>query len=133
MSRTILALFLLAAGIACADAPVRTDGDLEHWADETLSGAVARHQASGIAVAMLRDGKVLFSKGYGHADSEGKVAVDPDTTPFSIGSITKSFTATAVAQCSSAASSIPWMIRPTGICAEFNCPAPTAGMSRCAT
>jgi len=77
---------------------VRSDAEWQDWADRTLSAAIAEHRASGIAVALVRDGKLLYSKGYGYADLERKVDVDPGQTPFSLGSITKCFTATAIAQ-----------------------------------
>jgi len=88
----------LAAEPALAAVPAHSDAELRAWADKELSGAIAEHRASGIAVAIVRDGNVLYSKGYGHADPEGKVDVDPSLTPFSLGSITKCFTATAIAQ-----------------------------------
>ena len=89
---------LLLHSAAVAEAPAPTDTQLQQWADDTLSGAIAQHRASGIAVAIVRDGKLMYSQGYGHSDQAGKIVVDPSQTPFSIGSITKSFTATAVAQ-----------------------------------
>lgn len=52
----------------------------------------------GAVVAVVRDGKIVFSKGYGVADLEKKTPVVPDKTIFRIGSITKVFTATAVLQ-----------------------------------
>lgn len=86
------------AGATVVASPLHTDAELRQWADDTLTTAVDQRRASGIAVALVRDGNLVFLKGYGHADSAGKVGVDPNETPFSIGSITKSFTATAVAQ-----------------------------------
>jgi CubicO group peptidase (beta-lactamase class C family) len=94
----LLSILLLQSPAAVAEIPAHTDTELQHWADDTLSGAIAQHRASGIAVAIVRDGKLIYSQGYGHADQAGKILVDPSQTPFSIGSITKSFTATAVAQ-----------------------------------
>jgi CubicO group peptidase (beta-lactamase class C family) len=75
-----------------------TDAELQQWADQGLGGAVDQRHASGVAVAIVREGRLIYSKGYGHADAAGRAAVGPNDTPFSIGSISKSFTATAVAQ-----------------------------------
>jgi CubicO group peptidase (beta-lactamase class C family) len=94
----VLSILLLNSAMALAGAPAPTDTQLQQWADDTLSGAIAQHRASGIAVAIVRDGKLMYSQGYGHSDPAGKVMVDASQTPFSIGSITKSFTATAIAQ-----------------------------------
>ncbi|HET9908456.1 MAG TPA: serine hydrolase, partial [Anaerolineales bacterium] len=44
------------------------------------------------------DGKLLFAKGYGYADVENAIPVDPEQTIFRIGSVTKLFTWTAVMQ-----------------------------------
>jgi CubicO group peptidase (beta-lactamase class C family) len=46
----------------------------------------------------VKDGQVLFQKGYGYADVEEKKPVLPDQTLFRPGSISKLFTATAVMQ-----------------------------------
>jgi CubicO group peptidase (beta-lactamase class C family) len=100
LTRRAAALAVILCGIASPllAAAVPTDADMQQWADAALSKAIEQRRASGIAVAVVRDGRLVYSKGYGHADSAAKIAVDPDETPFSIGSITKSFTATAVAQ-----------------------------------
>src|SRR5262245_5610650 len=52
----------------------------------------------GAAIAVVKDGKIFFSKGYGYADFEKKLPVIPDQTIFRIGSITKVFTATSLVQ-----------------------------------
>jgi CubicO group peptidase (beta-lactamase class C family) len=46
----------------------------------------------GVASAVVQDGKVIYAKGYGYPDMENKLPVTTATL-FSIGSITKSFTA----------------------------------------
>jgi CubicO group peptidase (beta-lactamase class C family) len=49
----------------------------------------------GAAVIIIQNGKVLFKKGYGHADLEMKRPITPDTS-FLLGSVTKQFTAMAI-------------------------------------
>jgi CubicO group peptidase (beta-lactamase class C family) len=49
----------------------------------------------GMSLAIVKDDKVIFSKGLGYKDFENKVAVTPDTQ-FAIGSSTKAFTALSV-------------------------------------
>jgi CubicO group peptidase (beta-lactamase class C family) len=49
----------------------------------------------GAVLAIVRGGDVIFARGFGVADIEKKTPVTPDT-PFSIGSVTKAFTATLV-------------------------------------
>ncbi len=47
---------------------------------------------------MVRDGQVVFAKGYGYADPEKRVPVDPERTLFRICSVSKLFVWTAVMQ-----------------------------------
>jgi len=61
--------------------------------DELLS-RLAGFGYSG-AVIVAKDGEVILSKGYGLADRKNNVAVTPQTV-FTIGSITKQFTAAAI-------------------------------------
>ncbi len=51
----------------------------------------------GMAVGIIKDNKVIFSRGFGYRDIAGKQPVTPQTL-FRIGSCTKAFTATAIAQ-----------------------------------
>lgn len=46
----------------------------------------------GLAVAVVRDGRTVYARGFGYADVENEVAATPDT-PFYIASATKPFTA----------------------------------------
>ena len=52
----------------------------------------------GATVCLVRGGEILFAKGYGWADLQAGVAVDPEETLFRIGSVTKLFVWTAVMQ-----------------------------------
>lgn len=61
-------------------------------------GKVLSNHVAGAAVSIVKDGKVLFKKGYGYANLEKNIPVDAETTSFQIASISKVFTATAVMQ-----------------------------------
>jgi CubicO group peptidase (beta-lactamase class C family) len=56
------------------------------------------HHIVGVAVSVVKDGKLFFAKGYGYADLENNIRVDPEATLFKLGSLTKLFTWTAVMQ-----------------------------------
>ncbi len=58
--------------------------------DEFIVEQMKEWNVPGLAIAIVRDGKVVHSKGYGFRDVERKLAVTPATL-FAIGSITKSF------------------------------------------
>jgi serine beta-lactamase-like protein LACTB, mitochondrial len=52
----------------------------------------------GLAITVSVDGKVVWSQGFGFADLEQKVVVDPSKTKFRIGSISKALTASGLAK-----------------------------------
>jgi CubicO group peptidase (beta-lactamase class C family) len=53
---------------------------------------MATDHIAGVSVSVVQAGRVVVKKGYGFADLEASRRVDPDTTLFRIGSITKTFT-----------------------------------------
>jgi CubicO group peptidase (beta-lactamase class C family) len=72
--------------------------ELEAFLDEVLATQMEENHIPGAAVAVVRDGEVLLAKGYGYADLEKGISVDPEHTVFRIGSSGKVFTWTAVTQ-----------------------------------
>ena len=72
--------------------------ELESFLDELLGKQMEEHHIAGAAVAVVKDGALFFAKGYGYADLEEGIPVDPEQTGFRIGSVTKLFTWTAVMQ-----------------------------------
>jgi CubicO group peptidase (beta-lactamase class C family) len=65
--------------------------------DERLAAICCRHPAVGLAVGVVRDGRLCSFHGHGLADIASGTPVTQDTV-FRIGSITKTFTAVAVLQ-----------------------------------
>lgn len=63
--------------------------------DSYVESAVAAWAAPGLAVAVVKDGQVLFEKGYGVLSVDGEERVD-EHTRFAIGSTTKAMTAAAM-------------------------------------
>ncbi|WP_379146184.1 serine hydrolase domain-containing protein [Paenibacillus sp. sgz500992] len=70
----------------------------EQQTDEFMKTAMDKYHVPGVTLAVVKDGAVLLEKGYGYADVEAKVPVDPLKTRFSIASVSKVFTATAAMQ-----------------------------------
>ncbi len=60
--------------------------------------AIERGDVAGAVVAVVKNGELIFAKGYGFADVEKHKPVDPERTMFRPGSISKLFTWTAVMQ-----------------------------------
>jgi CubicO group peptidase (beta-lactamase class C family) len=72
--------------------------ELEAFLDELFAKQMEEYHIAGAAVSVVKDGELFFAKGYGYADLENGVPVDPEQTIFRIGSIGKTFTWTAVMQ-----------------------------------
>lgn len=72
--------------------------DAEAWLDGYMPYALQRGGVAGAVVVIVKDGQVLLQKGYGYADVAKQRPVDPETTLFRPGSVSKLFTWTAVMQ-----------------------------------
>jgi CubicO group peptidase (beta-lactamase class C family) len=72
--------------------------EFDEFLDGFMAAEMKRLDIPGAAVAVVRDGRVFFLKGYGLADREQKVTVDPEKTLFRIGSVSKPLTALAALQ-----------------------------------
>lgn len=79
-------------------APELTKADFETFLDALIPSQLRNRNIAGAVISVVKDGQVLFQKGYGYADVEEKKPVLPDQTLFRPGSISKLFTATAVMQ-----------------------------------
>ena len=75
-----------------------TAQDAQAWLDGLMPTALRTARAPGAVVAIVKDGQVLFEKGYGYADLKTRKPVDPARTLFRPGSTSKLFTWTAVMQ-----------------------------------
>lgn len=63
--------------------------------DAYVAGQVRAKGYPGLALTIVRDGKVVFAKGYGRRSLESEERVEPDTL-FAIGSVTKQFTCACI-------------------------------------
>lgn len=82
------------AGVAHAG-PARLAPGVEAKIDAAAEQDVTSGRVAGAAVAVLRDGELVFAKGYGRANLELSAPVNAKTV-FRIGSLTKQFTAAGV-------------------------------------
>jgi CubicO group peptidase (beta-lactamase class C family) len=87
-----LLLFLASPGWAAkpADPKAQLKG-----LSEFMTKAMAEWKVPGVAVAVVKDGKVILAEGFGLRDVKNNLKVTPQTV-FAIGSSTKAFTATTV-------------------------------------
>jgi len=72
--------------------------DLHAWLDGLLPYSMQRGDIAGGVIAVVKDGNVLFQKGYGYADVEKRLPMDAAKTLIRPGSTSKLFTWTAVMQ-----------------------------------
>jgi CubicO group peptidase (beta-lactamase class C family) len=74
--------------------------DLETFFNQTFSQKMLEHHVPGATLTLVKDDKILLSKGYGFAELDQQIPINPDKTLFRLGSIAKLFTATAIMQLS---------------------------------
>ncbi|HEX3184506.1 MAG TPA: serine hydrolase domain-containing protein, partial [Pyrinomonadaceae bacterium] len=75
-----------------------TATDVETFLDGIVPLQLGHSDIAGATVSVVKDGKLLFAKGYGYADVQKKQPVSPQDTLFRPGSISKLFTWTSVMQ-----------------------------------
>ena len=88
--RPVLSIVILFAVVCAATADERSDR-----VDKLFSDWDSTH-SPGAAIAVIRDGEIIYERGYGMADLEHGVLIGPDSV-FRIGSTSKQFTAFCVA------------------------------------
>src|SRR6185312_187334 len=71
---------------------LRSREDLEAFLDGILNAQLREHHIAGATVSVVKDGQLFLAKGYGYADVEKKVPVDPNKSLFRPGSTSKLFT-----------------------------------------
>lgn len=97
---TFLIVIVLQSAVFAADGQTPSGvpfDDIETFVDNYVSDYIGQ-TTPGLAVVLIKDGKILFSKGYGYADVESGLPVDPGRTVFEYGSVSKLFVYTAVMQ-----------------------------------
>jgi CubicO group peptidase (beta-lactamase class C family) len=93
----LLAAYVVCSGVADVVTPLSVSAGDFHAADDLILRLMSTDNVPGIALALIKDGRIVLEKGYGFRDLETH---DPVTTAslFNIGSISKSFTALGIAQ-----------------------------------
>src|SRR5689334_15579588 len=76
---------------APAGAPLPAQ-DAAAWLDGFMPYAIQRGDIAGATISVVKDGQVLLEKGYGFSDVAKRKPVDPKTTMFRPGSVSKLFT-----------------------------------------
>ena len=72
--------------------------DVESFIDKMIQEKMKEQQIPNATVSVVRNGKVIFEKGYGYANLEDQTRTEAEKTMFRMGSVSKLFTWTAVMQ-----------------------------------
>lgn len=91
LATSLPVLLLLISSFAAAQS---TQPDLKGF-DGFVEQVMKDWKVPGIAVAIVKDGKIVYAQGYGNRDVKRGLKVTPDTL-FAIGSCSKAFTAAAL-------------------------------------
>ncbi|HSG22265.1 MAG TPA: serine hydrolase domain-containing protein [Azonexus sp.] len=100
---SLLASAALLLGACATPAPVAENnirGDYRHTENYLawlVDREMAQNEITGISIALVDDQKVIWQKGFGHADLENNIPATPETI-YRAGSIAKVFTAAATMQ-----------------------------------
>ena len=85
------ACLLLISAVGAAQQPTQYERRVD-----SLFAQYSQGVQPGLALAVVRDGKVVLTKGYGYADLEHRVPITPSTV-FDVASVSKQFTGLAIA------------------------------------
>src|SRR5438105_15815086 len=85
----VMAIVLCVAGTCVAQAPPM------EAINQFIEAQMRRQHIPGLSLAVVKDGKLLLTRGYGLADVELNVAATPQTV-YQIQSITKMFVASSI-------------------------------------
>jgi CubicO group peptidase (beta-lactamase class C family) len=86
------------AAEAPGDPKALDPADLEAFIGGLVNAQLEARNIPGAVVTVVQGGEIVFARGYGWADAGAREPVDPDTTLFRIGSVSKLFTYTAAMQ-----------------------------------
>jgi CubicO group peptidase (beta-lactamase class C family) len=96
----ILSLIVAPARCVCAAEPVIATGHEDPRLasfDRLMISFCEKHDVPGASLAVAKDGRLVYARGFGFADRQSHEPVQPDSL-FRIASVTKPFTATAIMQ-----------------------------------
>ena len=98
----LLLALLFTTALPALAATGQTPSDLTFTEmDEQIEALMNEHVGTttpGAAIVVVHEGEIIFSRGYGWADIENQIPIDPATTVFQYASISKTFTWVAVMQ-----------------------------------
>ena len=98
MCKVIAAIIVLTINTPICFAEEYKAGQLEVVLDNIMNEKLNKFNIPNAVISVVKQGEVVYKKGFGYADIEAGIPVDPDKTLFRIGSTSKLITWTAVMQ-----------------------------------
>jgi len=96
---TMFCTLFYTSATAVANVPdVTNPAVVEAFVNGVVKPAMKEHHSPSGVVMVMKDGQIIFAKGYGFIDVEKRIPVDPFTSLFRPGSISKLFTWVSVMQ-----------------------------------
>jgi CubicO group peptidase (beta-lactamase class C family) len=93
--KTLITIITMALSTLFVNAQLTSEKELQKTLDESTTNALKEYNVPGMAIAILKNNRVIIKKGYGFSDVSLGAKVDTKTG-FNIGSISKMFTAWGV-------------------------------------
>ena len=91
---SFLMVILFWGWVTCSTPP--TLQEKADQADAYITATLEENELPGISVTILKGGEQVYSEGFGFADIEAEKIIDPSSTRFRIGSVSKTFAASAL-------------------------------------
>lgn len=95
---SILCSLFSNGNIVCAQNTDNNTNDLNAWIDSEFTEGLASFNIAGATIVLMQGDSILHMKGYGVTDIESKNPVNSSSSIFGVGSISKTFVATAIMQ-----------------------------------
>ena len=81
-----------------SDAVSLSHEGLQNYFRSNIPALMEAMKIPGVAIVVVKGNAIIYSEGFGYGDIVRKSRIDPETSLFRIGSVTKPFTATAILQ-----------------------------------
>ncbi len=94
----LLIVFMFFLGVHSISSEARVQDDIAETMDEQIEETFKKANIPNAAVSIVYNNEIIYEKGYGFSEMKTKTSVDPETSLFRIGSISKLITWTAVMQ-----------------------------------
>jgi len=94
LRKTLICSCLMAASLVVRSSPEGAE-ETTNAAVDAIFADLTKPGSPGCALGIYRDGKIIYTKGYGLANVEDNVPITPQTV-FDVGSISKQFTAASI-------------------------------------